>query len=165
MKESSKDESSTPEVRDIEIAQRQAKDLSSQILESMGLRGRTSNPGPGVAVCEERDSKYFYRIHHPWSLWGPPVSDMKSAMDRLKVNLPERGWKVTSYGANESSAAKSLELTADAPGQKFAINVTLFNKDQSGEFDGPRASKESRIMVDLVSECFRVPEGKKVDRY
>ncbi len=77
-------------------------------------------------------------------------------MERLKSDLPKRGWKVVKYGP-DSSPSKSLELIADSTEKKFSVNVSL--DDRSGE------GKESQIMVDLVSACFRVPEGKRVDSY
>lgn len=146
----------TPEVGEVESVRGDARQLSSGILDSIALKGEVTKSGPGVAVCGDKDSDYFYKIHHPWSLRGMPIGDLKRAMERLKADLPKRGWKVVKYGP-DSSPSKSLELIADSTEKKFSVNVSL--DDRSGE------NKESQILVDLVSACFRVPEGKRVDSY
>ncbi|WP_370419476.1 hypothetical protein AB8O64_14015 [Streptomyces sp. QH1-20] len=152
-----------PEVRDVDDARNVAKELSSQILDAIGLKGKTSEPGPGVSPCEE-DSKHLYKIRHPWSLWGVPEQDMERSMERLKDELPKRGWKVASYGRNKS-VAKNLELIAESTKFKFSVNITFMDKRRSSEETAARAGKTSGIVVTLVSACFRVPEGKIVDQY
>ncbi|MEV6674970.1 hypothetical protein [Streptomyces sp. NPDC051162] len=146
----------TPEVREVENVRGEARQLSSGILDAIAVKGDVTKPGPGVAVCGGKDSDYFYKIHHPWSLRGVPVGDLKGAMERLKDDLPKRGWKVVKYGP-DSSPSRSLELIADSTEKKFSVNVSL--DDRSGE------GKDSQILVDLVSACFRVPDGKTVVGY
>ncbi|MFI1797026.1 hypothetical protein ACH427_06640 [Streptomyces sp. NPDC020379] len=152
-----------PQVREVESVRTEAKDLSSQILDAISLKGRVSEPGPGVSRCDE-DPEHLYKIHHAWSLWGVPESDMERSMDRLKAELPKRGWKVASYG-RDKSLAKNLELVADSINFKFSVDITFMDKRRSSEYDAPHASKESGIMVNLESACFSVPDGKTVEGY
>ncbi|MEV4744445.1 hypothetical protein [Streptomyces sp. NPDC049555] len=150
-------------MKEIDAARGEAKVLSSQVLESIGLKGRTSSPGPSISRCDE-DPRHLYEVVHSWSLWGVPEADMERSMERLKDELPKRGWKVVSYG-RDTSLAKNLELIADSTAYKFSVNITFMDKRRSKQYDSPKASKESGIMVVLGSACFRVPDGKTVDQY
>lgn len=153
----------TLDVRDVDDSRNVAKELSSQILDAIDLKGKTSEPGPGVSPCEE-DPKHQYQIRHPWSLWGLPEQDMERSMERLKDELPKHGWKVASYG-RDKSVAKNLELIAESTKFKFSVNITFMDKRRSSKETAARSGKTSGIMVDLVSACFRVPDGKSVDQY
>ncbi|MCF6521769.1 hypothetical protein [Streptomyces sp. JJ36] len=147
----------TPERREIGAARSDAKQLSSQLLDILNLDGKVTEPGPGVSLCEGRDTDKFFKIRHPWSVYDVPVEDMERAMEKLREALPERGWEVTSYGPDESRA-KSLTLFADSTEKKFTAQVKLL--DRRGRSDHP-----SGITVTLVSACFQVPEGQTVDEY
>lgn len=76
-------------------------------------------------------------------------------MDRLRDELPKKGWKIKNYGQN-NSRDKSLELTADDDKRKFAVNVEF------AESDGDK--NPALLLVNVVSACYEVPEGQKVDR-
>lgn len=152
-----------PQVREVASVRAEAKELSSQILDAIGLKGRVSEPGPGVSRVDD-DPEHLYKIRHPWSVWGVPEQDMERSMDRLKDELPKRGWKIVSYG-RDKSLAENLELVADSVNSKFSVDITFMDKRRSSKYDAPNASKESGIMVNLESACFRVPEGKSVEGY
>ncbi|MFJ5678604.1 hypothetical protein [Streptomyces sp. NPDC093097] len=160
MKESNNSPTSAPKIRDISAAKEETERISSEILSVINLQGKTNQPGPGVAVCGEKDPGKFYSIHHPWSLVDVPVEDMKKAMERLNENLPKKGWSITSYGP-DTSPSKTLELTADSPDKKFAVSIRLLDRTKRPKPGSPNAL----IYVDLVSECFQVPAGKTVDEY
>ncbi|MFI1971671.1 hypothetical protein [Streptomyces cinnamoneus] len=85
-------------------------------------------------------------------------------MEHLKVELPKQGWKVVSYGPDKS-ALKSIELIADSTKSKFSVNITFLDKRKVVKGDPLTEIQTSGIKVDLVSACFRVPEGKTVDQY
>ncbi|MEU1806217.1 hypothetical protein [Streptomyces sp. NPDC019937] len=150
----------TPKTRSVSQAREQARSLSSEIFDVIGLNGETSKPGPGVSQCADKDSDKFYKIHHPWSLSGVPIEDLKKGMTRLKEDLPKKGWKIVNYGPN-NSPAKNIEMTADSTKQPFSVNIELFDnsKKPAGE------KRKSLIYVDLVSACFQVPSGEKVNEY
>ncbi|MFB6534848.1 hypothetical protein ACFCY8_21325 [Streptomyces noursei] len=160
MTDTNNEPSYTPETREVPEAKQEAKALSSEILRVIGLQGEVSKPGPGVSVCGERDADKFYTIHHPWSLTGVPIDDMKKAMTRLKEELPKNGWKIVSYGPDKSPS-KSLELVADSTKKKYSVNIHLYDETGRTKPNGPK----SKIYVDLTSACFQAPKGKTVDEY
>ncbi|MGW1195156.1 hypothetical protein ACWD4B_04755 [Streptomyces sp. NPDC002536] len=152
----------TPETQEIDAARKTAKELSSEILDAISLKGRVSGSGPGVSRCDE-DPDHLYKIRHAWSVWGVPEEEMQRSLERLKDELPKRGWKVVRYG-RDSSQAKNIEMVADSTKSKFSANITFMDKRGVKEAS-PQSSSTSGIMVDLVSACFRVPQGKTVDEY
>lgn len=147
----------TPPVREVSAARQEAKSKSSEVLTLLHLNGKVTEPGPRISICSGLDPDKYFMTRHPWSLYGVPVEDMQQAMGRLKEQLPQKGWEITSYGTN-SSRAKSLELKAESLKDKFALQVTL--QDRRG-----RSEKPSMIEVTLVSSCYEVPEGQRVDEY
>ncbi|MFI0263591.1 hypothetical protein ACH4OW_31730 [Streptomyces sp. NPDC017056] len=149
-----------PDSREVSAAKSEAQSISIEILSIIGLRGKTSKPGPGVAVCGDRDPGKFYAIHHHWSLTGVPVSYMKKAMKRLREGLPGKDWAITSYGP-DSSPSKSLELTADSVKEKYSVSIRLLDGTGRTEPGAPTAL----IYVDLTSACFQAPKGKTVHEY
>ncbi|GAA0431733.1 hypothetical protein [Streptomyces luteireticuli] len=158
MNEPSKAESAR--VYAIDEAEREAQALSSQVLDAIALKGKTSDLPPSVSRCDE-DPDHLYKVRHPWSLWDVPEADMEKSMEQLKEALSKRGWEVVEYGRGKSSAGY-LELTANSAKAQFSVNVTFMDKRKvdakSNKFRNP-----SGIVVDLVSACFRVPDGKTVD--
>ncbi len=75
-------------------------------------------------------------------------------MERLKEELPKRGWKITKYGPNDSPA-KNLTLKADYSKKKFSVQIELLEEPKGS--DDP-----SMIHVSLGSTCFKVPDGQDV---
>ncbi|MFE1175299.1 hypothetical protein [Streptomyces sp. NPDC058773] len=151
---------SAPETRNVSEVQEEAGRLSSAILGIIDLRGEVSKPGPGVSLCGERDPDRFYSVRHAWSLGKVPVADMKKGMERLKEELPGKGWKIVRYGP-DSSPSKSLEMVADATEKNFSVSVRLLDRTKRPKPGAPAAL----ISVDLTSGCFQVPKGKTVDAY
>ncbi|AXK36705.1 hypothetical protein DVA86_33245 [Streptomyces armeniacus] len=95
---------------------------------------------------------------HPWSITGPSEAELGKAMERLRDELPKKGWKIKHYGRN-NSRAKSLELTADDDKRKFGVNVEFWEKNSGGD------KNRALLLVNVVSACYEVPEGQKVDTY
>lgn len=152
----------TPETRDVSSVRDEARELSTQLRNLMGLKGKVTKPGPGVDLCGDQDPDNLYVIRHPWSLYGAPVEDMKKAMERLSLELPRHNWKIVRFGP-DSSPSKSLELIANSTKGKFSVDITLFDQ-RNDTGDAPSASKVSLINVELVSACFRTPHGKTVNQ-
>ncbi|MFI6938339.1 hypothetical protein ACIBI4_03615 [Streptomyces sp. NPDC050418] len=144
----------TPEVKSTKVVLKETGDLSSRILDTIGLRGRTGGSGPAVHQCTGMDFDKFYRVNHPWSFLGVPVPKMQEAMRRLKRELPEQGWEIVSYGP-DSSKAKSLELMANHTKKRFSLSITL--QDRRGRSENP-----SQMEVTVASACNQVPKGEKV---
>ncbi|MFF2188111.1 hypothetical protein [Streptomyces sp. NPDC058155] len=139
----------------MDAARADAATFADQIRDIIDLPGKTSDAGPQVSPCGDRDFEKFYAVSHVWSLYDVPVADMEKAMDRLKAELPAHGWKIDSYGP-DSSRAKSLKLVAASTKKKLSVSIKLL--DRRGRSEDP-----SMIHVALGSACFQVPEGTKVD--
>lgn len=145
----------TPTTRDTEDVRTRTKAVSSEIFDMIGIKeARTTEPGPGISPCEQ-DPEHLFRSRHPWSLYGVPEAELKRGFARLKENLTDRGWKIVAYGPN-SSAAKTLELTADSGKDRYSLNAEL-------RVSGATVEKEPLILVHVVSGCFRAPDGTDLD--
>ncbi|MDT3396095.1 hypothetical protein RKE29_05465 [Streptomyces sp. B1866] len=157
--ENSNDPGDAPKTREVHDVEKEAQELSSQILEIINLRGKVSEPGPGVALCGEKDSEKYYVIHHPWSVAEVPVEDLRQAMTRLREEMPKKGWKVTKYGPDQSPS-RSLALKADSTQKEFSVRIYLYDESRKAKPEGV-----SMIYAHLASACFQVPEGKTVEEY
>ncbi|MFI1187662.1 hypothetical protein [Streptomyces californicus] len=146
------------ETRSVQDVDAETRQISSQILDVMAIKGVLSKSGPGVSVCEGSERGKIFLVRHPWSLTGTSDAELMKAMTRLKGDLPKHGWKVVEYGQN-SSRGKSLELTADHVAKKFAVKVEFWKRSSGGD------TNEPMLLVNVVSSCYQVPDGEKVDRF
>ncbi|MDX3850857.1 hypothetical protein [Streptomyces sp. AK02-01A] len=141
----------TPITLGVEEARAKTKNVSSQIFDMIGIKqGKTTEPGPGVSTCDE-DSEHLFLSRHPWSIYGVSPDELTRGFQRLKETLPKHGWKIVEYGPN-TSANKNLELTADSETDHYAVNAELRVTGESGK-------EQPLILVNVVSGCFRAPEG------
>ena len=140
--------------RQVEVDEKIAK-VSSDILDVLTLKGKASEPGPGVLRCGEKDRDKHFRIWHPWSLTlkADDRPKIDEEVKRLNKELPERGWEIKSFG-RDSSRNKNLTLVADHDKKKVSIQIISQPKD-----DPPM------LMVRVISGCYEVPEGETVDHY
>ncbi|MET7638234.1 hypothetical protein [Streptomyces sp. NPDC005438] len=131
------------------------KKVSSEILDLIPVKGKTTDTGPRATPCENRDRERHFRMTHTWSL-TPPEQDrpqLKEVMAHLKRTLSKDGWEIRSYG-RDSSPNQNLGLVADHDGRGFSVNVVHYAKD-----DPPK------LTVRVISACYRVPKGEKVSPY
>ncbi|MBU6535086.1 hypothetical protein ACFUIW_37435 [Streptomyces sp. NPDC057245] len=136
------------EARDGEVVKKQVERASSQILEIMALKGRVTDTGAVTIRCAGYDSnEEVYRARHPWSVYQVPVPDMEKAMERLRDELPVKGWKVVKDGVDDSPA-KSPQIVAESKGEEYAVDVRLLDERKYG--DDP-----SLIEVTVQSSCYR----------
>ncbi|MFE6778673.1 hypothetical protein [Streptomyces sp. NPDC057702] len=126
--------------------------MSDSLLKIVNLRGEVKQPGNAVGLCGDRDSDTFYRINSFWSVAGSPVADLRTAMARLKEELPRNGWDIASYGPAPSKA-QQLTLVADYRDDKFSVSVEALEPSPGGR-------KRSLLYVSLTSACYQVPEGE-----
>lgn len=132
--------------RDGREVQESTKKTSRDVLGLIDLKGKVTEPGP-FTMPRSGYSGGVYRAHHPWSLYGVPVDDMKQAMDRLRRNLPANGWKIAKNGPDKSPA-KTPEIIANSKGGEFSVKVRLLEE--------PAGSKHtSLIAVTVESACFK----------
>ena len=68
-----------------------------------------------------------------------------------------KGWEIVQYGPNKSRA-KTLELTADHAKERFSVNVEFWEKRNDGDSD-------PKLIVNVISACYEVPEGENADQY
>ncbi|MEU8649370.1 hypothetical protein [Streptomyces sp. NPDC048737] len=142
----------------LEEAREKAKAVSSQIYDMIGIKeGKVTEPGPGIAPCEE-DPERLYSTVHPWSVYGVSEDELRDGFQRLKGNLPEQGWKIVEYGPNNSKS-KTLEITADSKKEPFSLNAELWVSSPA-----TGTEKDPKILVNLTSGCFRAPEGANLDQ-
>ncbi|MFE7932162.1 hypothetical protein ACFU6S_26235 [Streptomyces sp. NPDC057456] len=136
------------EVRDGETVKAEVEQTSSRILEIMALKGKVTDTGAMTTRCTDYDSdQEVYRSRHPWSVYQVPVADMEKAMERLREELPKKGWKIVKDGADDS-AAKSPQIVAQSKGDEFAVDVRLLDERKYG--DDP-----SLIEVTVESACYK----------
>lgn len=127
--------------------------VSSGIYDLIGVKGKTSDSRPGVTECPGTDMKVYFRIFHPWSFYPASASDLELAMERLKTELPKRGWRIVEYGP-DTSRNKNINLTADNDEKKVGVSIAQMVKN-----DPPKLS------LTVVSGCYRVPDGEEVKRF
>ncbi|MFJ8588071.1 hypothetical protein ACIRD2_25980 [Streptomyces sp. NPDC093595] len=127
--------------------------VSSEIYDLIGIKGKASDTGPGVTGCSGKDEEKYFQIFHPWTFTPASPEQLDGVMERLKEELPKHGWKVVEYG-RDTSKNENLELTADNDKKKHSVNIVHRAKQNP-----PRLS----LMV--VSGCYQVPEGEKVERF
>ncbi|MFP1627864.1 hypothetical protein ACLB9X_22445 [Streptomyces sp. 5K101] len=131
----------------------EAEKVSSEIYDLIGIKGKASDTGPGVKECGDKDPEKYFQIFHKWSFYPASASQLSGVMERLKEVLPKHGWKVVDYGP-DTSKNQNLNLTADNDEKKHSVNIAHFAK---------RNPPKLSLMV--VSGCYQVPEGQKVERF
>ncbi|MGK5627703.1 hypothetical protein [Streptomyces sp. URMC 123] len=121
---------------------------SGTLLDIMGLAGKTTEPGPAASPCDGRPSGEGVRvIRHPWSLYDVPVDDMYAAMDRLREQLPRKGWKIVKDGPDKSPA-RTPQIVADSTEEPLSADIRLLD-------ERPYGKHTSLLEVTVVSTCFK----------
>ncbi|WP_274030346.1 hypothetical protein [Streptomyces sp. MMBL 11-1] len=139
------DNSDDAPVRVSSEVQDEVEKVSSSILEILSLKAKMTEAGAMISPCEGGT----YRAHHPWGVYGPPVKDLEGAMDRLRSQLPEKGWKIVKDGPDDSRG-KSPQIIADSTDGKFSVDARL----HGGPSDDP-----AQLEVTVQSTCFRPESG------
>jgi hypothetical protein len=145
--------------RSVAEADRETREMSSRILDIISIEGKVSEVGPGVSRCQDngaRDLEGSFMIRHPWNISTSAEADLRLAMERLREQLPQEGWKITEYGPNNSEA-RTLTLIADHHGKRFGVNVEFWNRQSAQEIP--------KLVVTVVSGCNAVPAGQSVSWY
>ncbi|MFF9280025.1 hypothetical protein [Streptomyces griseosporeus] len=150
------DSGGAPAIYPVEDARAKTNHLSSQILDMIGITdGQVTEGGAGVSLCHE-DPDHLYRMRHPWSIYEVAPEKLKAGFQRLQEQLPKHGWKIVSYGP-DTSPNRNLEIIADFGKGPFSVNASLHITGKSG-------TEQPMIQVDVVSGCFRAPEGTDLDK-
>ncbi|MFH9265196.1 hypothetical protein ACH4KN_13190 [Streptomyces sp. NPDC017546] len=129
------------------------KKVSSELYDLIGIKGEASNSGAGVSDCGGKDPDKYFSVFHPWSFTPASPEKLSSVMEKLKEELPKHGWKVVEYGP-DTSKNKNVRLTADNEAKKHSVKIWHYAK---------RNPPKLSLMV--VSGCYQVPDGEKIDRF
>ncbi|MGW3629434.1 hypothetical protein ACWD7F_04605 [Streptomyces sp. NPDC005122] len=140
-------------VRTSSDAAEDTKKVSSGMYNLIGLKGKASDTGPGVKECGKRDPDKYFQIFHSWSFTPTSSEQLEGVMEQLKSKLPKQGWKVVEYGP-DSSRNKNLGLTADNDTKKFSVKISYRAKDNP-----------SNLNFFVVSGCYQVPDGQKIEQF
>ncbi|MFI0760252.1 hypothetical protein ACH4PX_23050 [Streptomyces anulatus] len=132
-------------VRSSSEMQDEVEKVSGSILEILSLKAKMTEAGAMISPCEGG----AYRAHHPWGVYGPPAKDLEEAMDRLRIQLPENGWKIVKDGPDDSRA-KSPQIVADSADGKFSVDA---------RFHGRQSDDPAQLEVTVQSTCFRPESG------
>ncbi|MFB0616756.1 hypothetical protein [Streptomyces sp. AGS-58] len=127
--------------------------VSSGIHDLIGVRGKTSDSRATVTECSGKDPDKYFRVLHPWSFSPASSDDLGVAMRRLKEALPKHGWKIVEYGP-DTSKNKNLRLTAENDAKRAGVHIVQMAKDNP-----------PMLSVDVVSGCYQVPDGQKVEHF
>lgn len=146
----------TPKVQEIQTSKDQVNEISSRILDWMGVKGKLTESGAAATICEaiDPDFKEYYLIHHPWSVYGLKVDSFQQAMENLREELPKHGWKITRDGHTDS-IARNPEITA--VDEKSHHIVTI-------EWTKNRSNPKQILFVNVNSRCYRAPEGTDISK-
>ncbi|WP_271321435.1 hypothetical protein [Streptomyces lienomycini] len=147
----------TPKVQEIQTSKNQVNDISSRILDWMGVTGKTTEASAAAGICEavDPDFKKYYLIHHPWSVYDVKDGSFQQAMENIRRELPKHGWKITRDGHTDS-AARNPEIVA--VNEKSHHTATIeWAKNRSGNL-------KQIISVDVNSRCYRAPEGTDMSK-
>ncbi|MFF2780757.1 hypothetical protein ACFVU3_38415 [Streptomyces sp. NPDC058052] len=136
------------EVRDSATVREDVEKTSSQVMDMLALKGKTTEAGAMVAPCGGYDAdEHVYRARHPWSLYGVPFSEMEKAVDRLRTELPKNGWVIVKDGV-DASKARSPQIVAESGGRAFSVDVRLQKAGDTG-------NAPAFIEVTVESACYR----------
>jgi hypothetical protein len=127
--------------------------VSSGIYDLISVKGKTSDSRATVTECSGKDPEKYFRVLHPWSFTPASPGDLETAMQRLRAALPKHGWKIVAYGP-DASRNKNMRLTADNDAKKASVRITQMAKDNP-----------PMLSVDVISGCYKVPDGQKVEHF
>ncbi|GAA3186521.1 hypothetical protein GCM10010451_39810 [Streptomyces virens] len=134
-------------------AAKEAEKVSSELYTLIGLKGKATDTGPGVKECGKKDPEKYFQIFHSWSFIPASSEQLDGTMERLKADLPKHGWKVVAFGP-DSSRNKNLSLTADNTAKKFSVDITYRAK-----------GKPPYLNFFVVSGCYQIPDGDKIEQF
>ncbi|MFF5401605.1 hypothetical protein ACFY8K_06870 [Streptomyces misionensis] len=136
------------DVRDERAVKQSVERASSEILDILAVKGRITRSGAVLTPCTaypEEDE--VHRLRHPWSIYDVPGADLEQAMDRLRAQLPARGWKIVKDGPDKSRA-KLPQIVANSADGHLSADLRLWLEPADGK-------RSSMIEVTVVSDCFR----------
>ncbi|CAL9289111.1 hypothetical protein [Streptomyces sp. SudanB25_2051] len=141
----------TPVRMDPDQARTKARGVSSRLLAMTGVKGKVTEPGPGVSRCYEYGDDLF-STSHPWSVYGLTDDQVDTGMRNLRKALDENGWKITKDG-KAPSENQDPEIYAENRNEQFTLHVTAYK-------DG---GAQTMLHFKVVSACFRAESASALD--
>lgn len=140
------------EVRNEQATKKNVENASSEILDIMALKGKLTQSGALSTPCPSYASEdKVHRMRHPWSIYGVSGQDLEQALNRVRKELPTKGWKIIKDGPDKSQA-KLPQIVANSPDGHMSADIRLWVE--------PAGSKRSSMIeVTVVSDCFRSDES------
>ncbi|MEU9087789.1 hypothetical protein [Streptomyces sp. NPDC048357] len=142
----------TPARMDPEPARTKTKQVSSNLLEMAGIKGKVTEPGPSVTRCREYGDDLF-SMSHPWSVYDITDEQVDTGITNLRTALNENGWKITKDG-KANSQAQDAEIYAENNAEQFALHVTGSKKSATGN---------PMLLFKVVSKCFKAESATALD--
>ncbi|MET8724409.1 MULTISPECIES: hypothetical protein [Streptomyces] len=136
------------DVRDERAVKQSVERASSEILDILAVKGKVTQSGAVPTPCTaypEEDA--VHRMRHPWSVYDVPGADLEQAMDRVRAQLPAKGWKIVKDGPDKSRA-KLPQIVANSADGHLSADLRLW-------LEPADAKRSSMIEVTVVSDCFR----------
>ncbi|MEU6932383.1 hypothetical protein AB0A05_24870 [Streptomyces sp. NPDC046374] len=121
---------------------------SSRLFDLIGLKGKTTEPGPGPLPCEGYEDGTIQMIH-PWSIYDLPFEELEKGYATMRTTLPKEGWKVVSDGP-AANRAKTPTIVADSPDGDYSAELQLVDRRKD-----PTAKTKFVLSVTVVSRCFQ----------
>ncbi|MGW5678091.1 hypothetical protein ACWEV4_23935 [Streptomyces sp. NPDC003860] len=135
--------------------EKRVTDASDQILGVIDLKekGKTKETWPYRLGCSgyAKESK-VERLQHGWSVWGAPDADLTEAFNRLRKELPNKGWKIVKDGTDDTQA-RAPEIVANSTDGLVSARLGLWLVRPGGRY-------ESAVEVSFATKCFRTAEGE-----
>nr|BFD84879.1 hypothetical protein StreXyl84_42800 [Streptomyces sp. Xyl84] len=144
-----------PQEQVVQTSKDEVNDISSRLLDWMGVKGKVTESSAAVNTCDavDPDMEKYYSIHHPWSVYDLKSGTFRQAMDNLRKELPAHGWRITKDGETES-IARNPEIIAVNEKTHHAVTIE-WAKKRSGNL-------KQIITVDVNSRCYRAPAGTNI---
>lgn len=135
-------------VRDDRAVQEKVELASSEILDIIGTKGKVTESGARPIHCSDyAPEDGVHRMRHPWSIYDASEKDLKEAMERLREQLPTKGWKIVTDGPDKSQA-QLPQIVANSPDGHTSADIRLW-------IEAPQSKRSSMIEATVVSDCFR----------
>ena len=135
-------------VREERAVKQSVERASSQILDILAVKGKVTRSGAVSTPCTAYpEGDEVHRLRHPWSVYGVPGADLEQAMDRVRAQLPAKGWKLVKDGPDKSRA-KLPQIVADSADGHLSADLRLW-------LEPADSKRSSMIEVTVVSDCFR----------
>ncbi|MFF6970046.1 MULTISPECIES: hypothetical protein [Streptomyces] len=141
-------------VSSLDDARTETELVSSELFGLIKVKGKADEGGARISECGDgKDPEKYYQTFQPSTFYPESPDQLAGVMEQLKAELPAHGWRIVEY-EYDTSRNKNLNLTADHDERRFSVNIIHLAKDE-----------QPSLSLHVVSGCYEVPEGERVDGY